>query len=240
MRVQSAVLTDLWTHFTGPTVVADSAQPRAASHDRFMGVRHDVLTDLFARVFIGALFTVLSVNLLGDFLRTGRLTGLLLLVNEALVVVFTVARRPARLVNRSAVAGLMTVLSMSGPYLLRAGSFPGWLPDRVTVIVSGLGLALVIVGKVALGRSFGIAPANRGIVAWGPYNIVRHPIYAGYLITHIAFVVAHPRLLNIVIIAVADTALVLRALIEERVLRTDQQYETYCQRVSWHLVPGIF
>ena len=40
---------------------------------------------------------------------------------------------------------------------------------------------------MALGRSFGVAPANRGIVVRGPYSFVRHPIYTGYLITHTGF-----------------------------------------------------
>jgi len=49
--------------------------------------------DLIARASIGALFTLLSINLLGDFIRTGRVTGLLLLVGESLVVVLTIVRR---------------------------------------------------------------------------------------------------------------------------------------------------
>ena len=37
-----------------------------------------------------------------------------------------------------------------------------------------------------------------------------------------------------------DTALVLRALMEERVLSADLEYQQYCRRVGWHLVPGVF
>ena len=49
-----------------------------------------------------------------------------------------------------------------------------------------------MLGKITLGRSFGVVPANRGVVVGGPYNFVRHPIYTGYLITHVAFLVANP------------------------------------------------
>ena len=98
----------------------------------------------------------------------------------------------------------------------------------------------MIVGKLALGRSFGIAPANRGVVMRGPYVLVRHPIYAGYLLTHVAFLVAHPTPWNVAVILVADGALVVRALIEERVLSADEEYQSYCRRVGWHLVPGVF
>ena len=39
---------------------------------------------------------------------------------------------------------------------------------------------------------------------------------------------------------IADTALILRALIEERVLSGDAEYQAYCRASSWHLVPGVF
>ena len=62
----------------------------------------------------------------------------------------------------------------------------------VTGVLSRLGLLLVIAGKLSLGRSFGLMPANRGIVSTGLYRLVRHPIYLGYLITHVAFVPRTP------------------------------------------------
>ena len=114
------------------------------------------------------------------------------------------------------------------------------MPDWATAMVSAAGLCLVIAGKLTLGRSFGIVPANRGVVAAGPYLLVRHPIYTGYLVTHAAFVAAHPTLWNLAIVLIADTALVARGLIEERVLALDERYRAYCSRVGWHLVPGLF
>jgi protein-S-isoprenylcysteine O-methyltransferase Ste14 len=132
------------------------------------------------------------------------------------------------------------MLSLAGPPLVRAANLHALVPDAITAAVSAAGLLLTIAGKLALGRSFGIAPANRGIVARGPYRIIRHPIYAGYLVTHLAFAVAQPSARNLIILAIADSALVVRALLEERLLVGDQQYQTYCDRVTWHLVPGVF
>ena len=134
----------------------------------------------------------------------------------------------------------MTALSLAGPPMLRAFDETNLVPEAVTAIASVAGLSLVVVGKLALGRSFGIAPANRGVVIRGPYLLVRHPIYAGYLLTHAAFLVAHPTPWNLAVLLVADTALVVRALIEERMLGTDVKYQSYCRRVGWHLVPGVF
>jgi protein-S-isoprenylcysteine O-methyltransferase Ste14 len=199
-----------------------------------------VLSDLLARAIVIVLFSLLSVNLLGDFLRTGHLTGLLLLASESLVVILTLVRRRTSLVDRSVSGVVVTAVSIAGPAMLRTVDGGGLVPDAATASASAVGLGLVIVGKVALGRSFGIAPANRGIVVRGPYVVVRHPIYTGYLLTHVAFLVAHPSALNAVVIVIADTALVLRALIEEQVLSRDEEYRSYCRRVEWHLVPGVF
>jgi len=131
-------------------------------------------------------------------------------------------------------------MSLAGPPLLRPAHITPMVPDIVTASVSVAGLLLVIAGKLTLGRSFGIAPANRGIVVGGPYSFVRHPIYTGYLITHLAFLIANPTPLNAIIVGLGDGALILRALIEERVLVRDVQYQAYCRRVGWHLVPGLF
>ncbi len=196
--------------------------------------------DLLARVLVGVLFLFLSINLLQEFLRTGHLTGLLLLTSEALVVALTIFRRRAKAVDHSAAAAIVTAISVAGPPLVRVSAEVALLPDVATAVLSFAGLCLVIAGKLVLGRSFGLVPANRGVVASGPYLLVRHPIYSGYLITHIGFLLAHPSVWNIVLLGVADAALIVRALYEERILIRDERYREYCSRVGWHLVPGVF
>jgi protein-S-isoprenylcysteine O-methyltransferase Ste14 len=199
-----------------------------------------VFRDLAARAAVGALFVMLSWNFLSDFLRTGRVTGLLFLVSEALVVILTVVRRRAQTVDRSALAATLTTISLLGPPFVRPADVPPLAPDVLTACVSIIGVLVVIAGKVTIGRSFGLVPANRGIVANGPYGIVRHPIYAGYLVTHAATLALYPSIWNVTILVIADTALVFRALAEERILIRDREYQTYCGRVAWHLVPGVF
>jgi len=213
----------------------------AVSTDQPRRMISPAVSDLVARASIGALFTLLSFNIFTDFMRTGHVTGLLLLVGESLVVVLTILRRRTNIVDRSAAAAISTTVSLAGPALLRAtDGHAGWAPDQVTALVSGLGLLLVVVGKMTLGRSFGVVPANRGVVVRGPYSFVRHPIYTGYLVTHASFLVAHPAPWNLAVILIADFALIVRALMEERVLSSDAAYQRYCERVGWHLVPGVF
>jgi protein-S-isoprenylcysteine O-methyltransferase Ste14 len=221
-------------------VTTDSAVP-PVSTDQSRRLIGPAQGDLIARVSIGALFTMLSFNIFSDYIRTGHVTGLLLLVGESLVVVLTVLRRRANIVDRSAAAAIMTTVSLAGPALLRAtDGHASIVPDQMTALVSSIGLVLVVIGKITLGRSFGVVPANRGVVVRGPYSFVRHPIYTGYLITHVSFLVAHPAPWNFSVILIADFALIVRALMEERILSADAAYQQYCRRVGWHLVPGVF
>ena len=83
-------------------------------------------------------------------------------------------------------------------------------------------------------------PANRGVVSSGVYRLVRHPIYLGYLITHVAFLFANPSLSNIAVLVAADTALLLRAVCEEQTLARDDRYREYQQLVRWRVCPGLF
>ncbi len=205
-----------------------------------MGQLREHVTDLLARLCVSLLFVLLTISLVIEFRRTGHVTGLLLIASEALVVVLTIVRRRAQIADRSAIAATLTTVSLIGPPLLRPTMVQPWASDTVTAMVSAIGLAIVVYSKITLGRSFGLIPANRGVVTGGPYTVVRHPIYAGYFIAHVAFIAAHPTILNIAIVLVADTALAARALLEERVLARDDAYRTYCSRVAWHFVPGVF
>jgi protein-S-isoprenylcysteine O-methyltransferase Ste14 len=202
--------------------------------------RQTRLADFVARAIVVLLFALLSINLLQDFLRTGHVTGLLLLASESLVVVLTIARRRAAVVDSSATAATVTFVSVAGPWMLRTAEVVALAPDHVTSLISAVGLVVVVASKMALGRSFGLVPANRGVVVRGPYGFVRHPIYLGYLITHVAFFLAQPTIWNAAVIIVGDGTLIVRALMEERVLSRDAAYASYCRRVSWHLVPGVF
>jgi len=200
----------------------------------------DRLADVAARAAIVVLFSLMAVRFGADFLATGRVTGLLLLVSEMLVVVLTVMRRSAAAVDRSVRARLLTVLSMLGPPLLQPAQVSAILPQSVTVAASIVGLAVVIAGKMTLGRSFGLMPANRGVVSSGIYRVVRHPIYLGYLITHVAFLLATPSAWNIAALFAADAALLLRAVCEEQTLSRDSRYRAYQQIVRWRVCPGLF
>ena len=168
------------------------------------------------------------------------MTGLLLLASETLVVVLTVLRRTTSAVDRSYRARVLTAFSMMGPVLVQPSAVGALAPEAATVLLSAAGLSVVIAGKLSLGRSFGLMPANRGVVSSGLYRLVRHPIYLGYLITHSGFVAANPTVWNIAMLVGADIALMWRAVCEEETLRKDDAYRAYQTTVRWRVLPGVF
>jgi protein-S-isoprenylcysteine O-methyltransferase Ste14 len=209
---------------------ADEAR-RQASRER--------LADLGARATISALFVVLAVRIGAEFQKTGHLTGLLLLVSELLVVLLTVVRRPAVVVDRALLTRVVAGVSILAiPFIRPTGD--AVLPDALTAALSAVGLLIIITGKLTLGRSFGLMPANRGIVCRGIYQLVRHPIYAGYIVTHAAFLAAHPTAWNLALLVAGDAALLVRATYEERTLALDREYEAYLAKVRWRVAPGLF
>ena len=216
----------------GPQAISrDDDAPREAFRER--------ASDFAGRAAISAWFVVFAVQIGAEFLRTGHLTGLLLLVSEMLVVVLTVMRRRAVRVDRAWRTRIVALASMVGIPLLRPVGI-GIIPDAATAVMSAAGLLLIIAGKVALGRSFGLLPANRGVVCRGVYQVMRHPIYAGYLITHAAFLIAHPVGWNLLVLVASDTALLVRAIYEERTLARDPEYASYMTNVRWRVLPGVF
>jgi protein-S-isoprenylcysteine O-methyltransferase Ste14 len=192
-----------------------------------------------ARVLVGGLFLALAWRLGGDFLETGRPTDLLLLVGESLVVVLTCLRRHASTVDRRPLVRAITAVSILSPLLIRPGAVGGLIPETAAAIVAGIGLIIVIAGKLSLGYSFGLLPANRGVIKRGLYRIIRHPIYLGYLLNHFPYLLSHPSGWNVAVLVAGDTALIVRAFYEEQTLSLDPTYLRYCETVRWRLVPGV-
>jgi protein-S-isoprenylcysteine O-methyltransferase Ste14 len=199
------------------------------------------LGEITARMVIVVLFTFMAVRISTDFFHTGRMTGLLLLASEGLVIVLTVCRRPTNIVDRSLRARVLTTISLIGPLLVGpAAAATALMPEAATVTLTACGLLVVIGGKLSLGRSFGLMPANRGVVSTGLYRLVRHPIYLGYLVVHFGFFAANPRFWNFMTFVGADVALLIRAVCEEQTLARDEVYRNYQQKVRWRVLPWVF
>ena len=102
------------------------------------------------------------------------------------------------------------------------------------------GIYLEIAAKLSLGRSFGIIAANRGVRTQGPYRFIRHPMYAGYLLTHIGILMAMPTWRTAALYSMTLTFQLWRMEREEGVLKHDADYRSFAQRVRYRLVPELF
>jgi protein-S-isoprenylcysteine O-methyltransferase Ste14 len=107
-----------------------------------------------------------------------------------------------------------------------------------------LGTGWQFTSKFFLGRSFGLLPAQRGLVINGPYRVVRHPICFRCLIGpvgHAGFLLANFSRRNFAVLAVPYVAQVHRIRREEAVLAaTSSDYRNDQQRVRWRLLPFIY
>ena len=74
----------------------------------------------------------------------------------------------------------------------------------------------------------------------GPYAIVRHPIYASYLILQAGYLLQSISIRNALVMVLASGCNVGRAMAEDRMLATNEEYAEYRSRVTWRLIPGIW
>ena len=184
-----------------------------------------------------ALFAQASLQF---YLRTHSLIGGAFLIEQSWFVIAFLVRRPPAAVSRDPASWLLAFGGTFAGVLFRpAGAHPHW------GVVAGLGLqlaglAVCVMSLLALGRSFGFVAADRGLVTRGPYAIVRHPVYASYLVIQSGYLLQSISLRNAVVMVLASGCNVGRALMEERLLTGSSAYGAYRRRVRWRLAPGLW
>lgn len=174
------------------------------------------------------------------YLHTHRLIGAAFLVEQMWVVVAYLVRRPARMVSRRLDDWFLAFGGTFGGVLFRpVGAHPHWGVDT-GLGFQLLGLAFCVVAFLALGRSFGFAAADRGLVRRGPYAVVRHPIYASYVLLLSGYLLQSISVWNALVMLFVTSCNVGRALAEDRLLATSEQYDAYRAQVRWRFLPGVW
>jgi protein-S-isoprenylcysteine O-methyltransferase Ste14/uncharacterized membrane protein (UPF0127 family) len=216
-------------------VIANGAGPVAPAAPAEAGWLGPMALNVLMAAFY-ALFAAAHLNLLR---RTGEwATTLPILLQETLLVALFLLRRRSRASSTRPADWLLGFAGTLLPLQMRPGDALGplaWLgrPLQVT------GLVLALVAVAALGRSFGIVAANRGVQIGGLYRLVRHPLYAAYIVTYVGYLLSYPRPLNLLLVAVTTAIMWARTNAEERLLAADPAYQAYRARVRWKFVPGI-
>jgi protein-S-isoprenylcysteine O-methyltransferase Ste14 len=152
---------------------------------------------------------------------------------------FIVRRQPAQ-VSRSLPVWAIAYAGTFGASLLRPGGGGSGWSDAVGLSVQCVAVLLGAFGYSALGRSFGLVPAHRGLVTSGVYRLVRHPLYSSYVVADVGYLIQSPSAWNVGVLLAVWTCQVLRLLSEERLLARDPGYRAYCERTRWRLVPGLW
>lgn len=156
------------------------------------------------------------------------------------VVTMLMRRNPIRI---SANPWFWLVASVNSYYnlltagLLRDGQAAA--PASFINAVAILGIWVVILARLSLGRNIGLVPAQRQIVTGGMYRYVRHPIYSAYFLSAASLLLSCYSLANALIIAIGCAMFVVKTLMEESFLSQDPEYAAYMKRVPWRWFPGL-
>lgn len=129
---------------------------------------------------------------------------------------------------------------------LRVGEIEaGWLPVRVVGLAIGLaGAVLLMWAFLLLGRHMIHEAAVRedhALIQSGPYRLVRHPVYAGYLTLLLGSSVAALNGCLLLLSPFSLLGILIQAASEEQLLRArfGQDYERYVRRTG-RLVPHFW
>ncbi|HSN02532.1 MAG TPA: methyltransferase [Acidimicrobiales bacterium] len=177
---------------------------------------------------------------LEHFLTTHSVIGAGFVAAQLWVVIAFLARRAPSAVTTRARDWLLAVGGSFGGVLLRPSGLHLTVGVTVGALLQGAGLLLSAAAFVALGRSFGFSAADRRLKTSGPYRVVRHPLYAAYVLLELGYLAQSLSLSNAAVVAVVISCDIGRALAEERLLEESSSYDGYRARVPWRLVPGLW
>jgi protein-S-isoprenylcysteine O-methyltransferase Ste14 len=239
----------------------DSPAVGEARPDPFLGwlfslVSKDLVLDVIERAVVLILFLYFANRLLPQLARlitteiaypelfwlaaSKNLDAALLVISESLGVFLILTRRFAKIVSTHPLDWALSLIAVNAPLLVTPAAASTFIPTQVITALMFAGMIIQISAKAALWRSYGLIPANRGVKTKGPYRFLRHPMYAGYTLTHIGFLLGFPSLHNFLLYLTTFLIEVARLLREERILNQDSGYREYATRVHYRLLPGVF
>lgn len=174
---------------------------------------------------------------LQGYLRSGDWSYLVFCASESLVALLFLIRSEPERVSHSTLDWALAVAASFAPFLFTPTG-QAVLPAARLLMVTGM--LIQIAGLLSLNRSFGLVAAHRTLKTRGLYGVVRHPLYASYLLLYTGYVLGNPSAYNVAVSALAGALMLARLLREERFLARDPHYLAYMRQVKYRVIPCLF
>jgi protein-S-isoprenylcysteine O-methyltransferase Ste14 len=137
----------------------------------------------------------------------------------------------------------MAIAIISAVYLFFSG--PLFIQNLPILLTQVFGLLLIAWAGLAIQlnkphRGTTNLPQGYFLVTKGPYEIIRHPIYAGVMLLMSGYVQGEPSMLRYLVFVAFFVALLLKLLNEESVLEKEvKDYEDY-RKKTHKLIPYLY
>lgn len=170
---------------------------------------------MIGNIFGVFIFTILTILRIQQALDGSWIAILLALQSGMAVALYFRRTKPKEKADKKtqALAWVSALLPLA--FSPRASTNP-WL---ALLLIPGLLLSLW--AMLSLDRSFSIAPAKREIITSGPYQYMRHPMYAGEILSLTGVLIASFSLWNVALFLLFSVSVVWRMSEEETLLYGD-------------------
>jgi protein-S-isoprenylcysteine O-methyltransferase Ste14 len=203
----------------------------------FFRLAHSRFFNAATGVFLAMLWGLFAFSHFEAFRHSGDYAYLAFCVAETVAAIFFLVRKVPETVSTDPFDWFIAVGGTFTPLLLRPGGAVIWPAANIVVLV---GVGIQFLALLSLSRSFALVAAKRAIKTHGLYSVVRHPMYAGYLLIFTGYALFNASPLNVGLVGLTFLFLFLRVLREERHLSQDEAYRAYKTRVRWRIFPLVY
>ena len=151
-------------------------------------------------------------------------------------------RSPSDRTDRRWTSWLAAFAGSAAPFaipLVSGGLVEDQARETASVLVLGVGLVAMLWSLGALGTNISVVPQAREVITYGPYSLVRHPLYTAELVSITGLCLAHRGPWPWVVLAALLAFQVIRARREEALLTRELPgYADYRARTPM-LVPAL-